>query len=270
MAETSKVAQVLAPYQGDIEILTSYIPKELSDNPEAYLAMIVGYMTKANQNAGPRVGDLLNFMYQINRTNLDPMSRQIYAVYRQGMMSVQTSIDGFRLVAARSGFYGGSDDTTFEPESGTPSKATQVVYLLNPHSFERMPVVASARMSEYRAGGPMWTSKPFLMLGKCAEALALRKAFPQELSGLYTTDEMDQAENRPAATFNRKDIAPTNEAKQAALDALTHIKHVRSREGQPQDASGGSESGISSQTTQPQAFSEDDIQYSEIESQINN
>ena len=47
-------------------------------------------------------GDLAVFMHVAQRTGLDPFARQIYMIERQGKQTIQTGIDGFRLVARRS------------------------------------------------------------------------------------------------------------------------------------------------------------------------
>jgi phage recombination protein Bet len=145
------------------------------------------------------------FMHACKRTGLDPLMKQMYAIKRwsaadkREVMSFQTGIDGYRLIADRTGLYAGSDEPVYEQvEAAKPLTAKVTVYKIV--GGVRCPFSASARWEEYvqtnREGQPtsMWKKMPFLMLGKCAEALALRKAFPAELSGVYTHEEMMQAD----------------------------------------------------------------------------
>jgi phage recombination protein Bet len=138
------------------------------------------------------------FLYQARRAGLDPLARQIYFVKRSGKGTIQVGIDGLRLIADRTGAYAGNDDPVFVDGNPFPEAATVTVWKMV--GGQRCPFAATARWKEYYPGdqqGFQWKKMPHVMLAKCAEALALRKAFPQDMSGLYVHEEMDQAGSAP-------------------------------------------------------------------------
>lgn len=168
---------------------------------------------------GASDAELSLFLYTASRTGLDPLARQIYCIKRwdsslnKEVMSVQVSIDGYRLIADRTGRYAPGRAPTFEYDNaGRLVSATAYVMKYVRGTWHE--VAATAYYEEYvqrkRDGGPMalWATKPRVMLSKVAEALALRRAFPAELSGVYTSDEMGD-EPRPLPVTSR--LTPSRE-----------------------------------------------------------
>lgn len=157
------------------------------------------------------------FAQVCQRTGLDPFMKQIYAVKRgrgnDRKMVLQVGIDGYRLIADRTGKYAGSDDAEFEGTAKCNSKDVPAMARVSVWKLVgnlRVAFTASARWAEYYPGdsqGHMWVKMPHVMLAKVAEALALRKAFPAELSGLYTQEEMDQATDVVDVPTAQRDVS---------------------------------------------------------------
>jgi phage recombination protein Bet len=195
---------------------------QVIENKEIATQDAFGKLTRAQINLIKRTiakdasDDELRMFIQICKgANINPFLRQAHLVpfwdSKEGKerRAIIIGIDGYRAIAESGGQYAGNDDPICEGELEiniaatekvaakkmiVPVKATATVYKVIGN--QRYPFSASARWDEYYPGakkGNRWHAMPYLMLGKCAEALALRKAFPKLLSGIYAQEEMDQA-----------------------------------------------------------------------------
>lgn len=152
------------------------------------------------------------FIRQINRTGLDPFSNQIYTQKRRQKekdgswgerMVIGTGIDGFRLIAQRTGRYAGQVGPFWCGDNGkwvdvwlpsVPPKAAKVGILRAGFKEPLWSVAKFETYSQKKSDGAltiMWQKMPEVMIAKCAEALGLRRAFPQELSGMHTREELE-------------------------------------------------------------------------------
>lgn len=211
---------------------------------ELALAEAAGLAKRQGQRVVPAPRPTVEaFLMHCQRTGLDPIARQIYLIERGGKWTTQISIDGARLVAERSKQYQGQTPVEWTADGVTwtqvwlakenPAAARVGVY----RAGFQAPLYAVATWDAYNAGSPIWKKMPALMLGKCAEMLALRKAFPQDLSGLYSAEEMDQAggvapaqpEPAPSAPVAPAG-APAPEVRAPGRDWIAEARAARSRD----------------------------------------
>lgn len=151
------------------------------------------------------------FMLACIKTKLDPFMKQIYAVKRwdgrlkRETMTIQTGIDGYRLIAERTERYAPGEEPSYVYDgNGLLLSATSYIkkqtgdgtwHTVSASAYidEYCQTITDKQTGEKRPTG-MWVNMPRTMLSKCAEAQALRKAFPAEMSGVYTKEEMQQAD----------------------------------------------------------------------------
>lgn len=150
---------------------------------------------------------IANHIYFLKRRNREQLENGEWGDVMK--MTVQTGIDGLRLIAERTGKHLGTSPIQYEnDQSGWPKRAYCTVFKAGPGG-QRIEFTGEAWFDEYaqfrfvKGGGreltKMWSEKPHIMVGKCCESGALHRAFPGEVSGLYTSEEMGSAEEDVAA-----------------------------------------------------------------------
>ena len=173
---------------------------------------------------GASDAQLALFLQTCKSRGLDPFTKQVYFT-PQGII---VSIDGLRSIAERTGAYAPGPTRYEYDENKALTAAYVAVKKLVGGAWHE--VEESAFIEEYRGSSPIWKKMPRVMLAKCAEARALRRAFSSDLSGLYAAEEMDQAQREEPVTVNRPvtvEVMPVNRPSEFA-NALAAIEAAQS------------------------------------------
>lgn len=215
---------------------TAIVQQQSNGGHELSLTREQVELVKRTVAQGATDDELNLFLHAAQRMGLDPLAKQIYAVKRwdgtlgRNVMAIQVGIDGFRLTAQRTKEADGQEGPFWCGEDGAwrdvwmdeapPVAAKVVVY----RKGQSRPYTGVAMYKSYvqlkKDGKPvqMWLKMPENQLAKCAEALALRKAFPAELGGAYTPEEMAQADSVPVVAQTRP--ALTDAVSQRLQDSI--------------------------------------------------
>jgi hypothetical protein len=165
--------------------------------------------------------EMAYFLAVARRTGLEP-GTQIYSVPRAGSRTIQTGIDGYRLIAQRTGEYAGSDAPLYVPEDGVvPVLCTVNIWRIV--QGELRSFAHTARYSEFKRDTDPWRSMPWHMLAIACERHALKKGFPQELAGIEDADDatrfqaIPRREIRPPAPVASAPRAPSGGSSRSQL-----------------------------------------------------
>lgn len=207
---------------GEIVKIENSIQSKIDENLDLIRKTIAGELSQ---------NEFEMFIAVCKQTGLNPIMRQVYAVKRAGKITYQTSIDGFRLIADRTGKYAGSPEPQFGPPVAGrfPEWASiSVRKIVDGRVYE---VGAIAYWDEYKQEysgklNNMWAKMPRTMLAKCAESSALRKAFPAELSGIYTSEEMSQADDKQEPEIKNINTGDPRDYKQTVAEIAKMIKDM--------------------------------------------
>ena len=217
-----------------IALPTSVVPASWDANTAALMEFAGLTWLEAGARKFAPTGVMAAFIQACQRTQLDPTTKQIYAVQMGGKWTVLVGVDGMRLVAQRSGEYDGSDpiewqwaDLTWHtepPAEGNPHAARISIY----RKGISRPTTQTVTFKEFGGRGGNWQTRPGHMLGIRAETHALRRLFPMELSGLYTAEDLTNGTLDGGTAIT---VEPTEDwaAKITAAQTIEELSALRTR-----------------------------------------
>lgn len=177
--------------------MSENVPSKIDYNDQKMIATIKGTVAK---DATPE--EFVMFMELCKASGLNPFKREVWFIKAGGRAQIMTGIGGFMAIANSHPMYDGMVVEVDDDEN--PTKATCSVY----RKDRKFPSVGVALMKEYRKSGPTWQQMPRVMLTKVAKSIAIREAFPQELNGLYTAEEMPEEYSGRTENVNVVKAAP--------------------------------------------------------------
>jgi len=188
----------------DLELPVSVNPQTWNADTTAMLEFAGLTWKNGDKREYAPAGVTAGFINACNRTGLDPTTKQIYAAQMSGKWTVLIGIDGMRTVAQRSHQYEGQTPIQWTADGVTwvdawlPSDPTAKPLAARVGVYRtgfREPLMQVVTWAEFgmdsRFKGDNWGKRPAHMLGIRAESHALRRAFPNDLSGLYTAEDFD-------------------------------------------------------------------------------
>lgn len=189
----------------EITVLSKAQTLQRRERPELVFTAEQQQMIRNTYANGANEEEFLVLLAIAKAKRLNPLLGQVHFIKRwtrdRGeVWAAQTGIDGFRSIAEDTGLYDGQDEPVFEYVDGDPKKPILLSKVKVYRKDVSRPFVGVAHFNEYaqrmKEGQltKMWAEKPHIMIAKCAESLAMRKAFPQDLGDVYTSEEMGRAQ----------------------------------------------------------------------------
>lgn len=172
-------------------------------NPQQLTANIVRQYLDPQGKASNE--ELAYFIATCKERNLNPFTKEVYFIkYGTSPAQIVVSKDAFIKRAEQNpqfdGFEAGivveTQDGKIERIEGTikPKSAALLGGWCKVYRKDRShPITADADLTAYNTGKSMWAKAPALMIRKVAVVSAFREAFSENVGGLYTSEEMEQA-----------------------------------------------------------------------------